>query len=142
MENLGGLLGTIASGVFPTFLTADCAVDMVATRDIGSTAAGLLLEAESAPRIVELAGPKQVSPREIGVILGKLVGTDVMVHEAPTSAMPETLVGFWFMPDSAGLYREMTEALNAGKLVFEGGEARAARGKTDVSEVLAAMLKG
>src|ERR1700676_3666617 len=42
MENWGGSLHAVEQGVLPTFLIADKAIPMVATRDIGASAARLL----------------------------------------------------------------------------------------------------
>ncbi len=56
---------------------------MVATRDIGTTAARALLDGPRGTRIIELGGPAEVSPAEVATTLGKLLGRDVNVVEVP-----------------------------------------------------------
>ena len=60
MENWGGALFGVAQGVLPSFLLADKAIPLVATRDIGIAAARLLAEGGSGKRVIELAGPREV----------------------------------------------------------------------------------
>ena len=53
-------------GVIPSFLQPlDKPVPMVATADIGKLAAELLQEPWSGHRVVELEGPRRVTPNEI-----------------------------------------------------------------------------
>jgi hypothetical protein len=52
MENWSRALFAVAQGVFPTFLLADKAIPLVATRDIGTTAARLLAEGGSGKRVI------------------------------------------------------------------------------------------
>src|SRR6185295_9785337 len=65
MENWGSALFAVTQGVLPTFLLADHAIPMVATRDIGTAAARLPAEGDSGKRVIELAGPREYSPRDV-----------------------------------------------------------------------------
>ena len=59
MENLPGNFGMLDKGLLVAFHSGSLAIPMVATRDIGATAAALLVEGPPAPgsaRIVELSG--------------------------------------------------------------------------------------
>jgi uncharacterized protein YbjT (DUF2867 family) len=69
MENWGGSLFGVAQGVLPSFLLADKAIPLVATRDIGIAAARLLAEGGSGKRVIELAGPREYSPRDVAAAL-------------------------------------------------------------------------
>jgi len=62
------------TGVIPSFLQPlDRAVPMVSTRDVGRTAAALLRETWSGQRIVNLEGPRRVSPNDIAAVFGRLL---------------------------------------------------------------------
>ena len=87
MENWGGALYAVAQGVLPTFLLADQAIPMVATRDIGTAVARLLAEGGSGKRVIELAGPREYSPRDVAAALARIVGKPIAVQQAPEEAM-------------------------------------------------------
>lgn len=141
MENLRGSLGMLEQDLFPTFTGKDLAIPMIATRDIGEVGAGLLLEgppAPGAPRIVELGAPPQ-SPAEVARALSTILGRTINVAEAPVQAMAGALTGMGFPPDIAALYQEMSEAMIAGRLRFEGGH-RSAPGRTSLEDFLRGAL--
>jgi uncharacterized protein YbjT (DUF2867 family) len=139
MENLGGSLGGLAHGVFPTFLPPDLAHDMVATRDIGTTAAALLREGPKGTRIVQLAGPKPVSANDVARSLSTLTGKDVKVAGAPLDSMATTLEGYGFKKGLAALYQEMTGALQTGHVGWEK-DLPVVRGTTTIDAVLKTLL--
>ena len=62
-------------GVLPTFLTADRKIPMVATLDIGRTAAEALLHPAEGKKVIELSGPEDYSPLEIAAIVTLREGT-------------------------------------------------------------------
>jgi NAD(P)H dehydrogenase (quinone) len=67
MENAAGDIEAARSGVVPGFLQPlDHAIPMVATADIGATAAALLQENWNGVRIVELEGPRRYAAADIG----------------------------------------------------------------------------
>lgn len=141
IENFAGSLAQLGEGVFPTFVPADFAFDAVATRDIGSVAAGLL--AEGTPpknQIVELSGPK-VSARDVARALSEIVGKPVTVQEAPIGILGGILEGAGFSKNLAALYVEMTAGLAASRIVFEGTH-RTAKGTTTVRQVLEPIVTG
>jgi uncharacterized protein YbjT (DUF2867 family) len=66
------------TGVIPSFLQPlDRAVPMVSTLDVGRTAARLLRESWSGKRIVNLEGPKRVSPDDIAAAFSRLLDKPV-----------------------------------------------------------------
>ncbi|SFU73196.1 Uncharacterized conserved protein YbjT, contains NAD(P)-binding and DUF2867 domains [Polaromonas sp. YR568] len=72
------------SGVIPSFLQPlDRAIPMVATIDVGRTAAGLLQEVWTGCRIVELEGPGHYSPNDIAACLARLLRTGVRAEAVP-----------------------------------------------------------
>ncbi len=139
MENWGGALYAVAQGVLPTFLLADQAIPMVATRDIGTAVARLLAEGGSGKRVIELAGPREYSPRDVAAALARIVGKPIAVQQAPEEAMAPALVGAGMNAEWARLFQELTHGLNAGIVVWEGGHPLW-RGETDAQTVLSTLI--
>ncbi|MDP2310873.1 MAG: NAD(P)H-binding protein [Pseudomonadota bacterium] len=137
MENWGGSLGALAQGIFPSFYDLDRPIDHVATADIGRVAAEALLAGPKGHRVIELAGPVAQTPVEVGAVVSALVGKAIPVVPAPIEALVPTFVSFGLSASMAGLYEEMTRAMNAGKLVFEGAPVR---GIVPVDQVLGRLL--
>jgi uncharacterized protein YbjT (DUF2867 family) len=139
MENWGGALYAVAQGVLPTFLLADKAIPLVATRDIGTAVARLLAEGGSGKRVIELAGPREYSPRDVAAALARTVGKPIAVQQAPEEAMAPALMGAGMNAEWARLFQELTHGLNAGIVVWEGGHPLW-RGETDVQTVLSTLI--
>jgi uncharacterized protein YbjT (DUF2867 family) len=71
-------------GVLHSFLQpADKPVPMVATKDVGGTAAALLLEDWQGTRIVELEGPARASPNDLAQAFAAVLGRAVRVEIVP-----------------------------------------------------------
>jgi uncharacterized protein YbjT (DUF2867 family) len=139
MENWGRALYAVPQGVLPTFLLADKAIPMVATRDIGTAAARLLAEGGRGKQVIELAGPREYSPRDVAAALARIVGKPIAVQEAPEEAMAPALMGAGMNAEWARLFRELTHGLNAGIVVWEGGHPLW-RGETDMQTVLSTLI--
>lgn len=133
LENLAGLLGPMkAEGVLPIFAAhLDAKIPMVATRDIGETAARLLLEPPSASEIVLLAGPAEVSYLEAAAAFGAALGREVKAVSVPFDAVVPTFTGMGMSTHMAGLYREMVEGFDTGRILHDG-KGRHLRGKIGV----------
>jgi uncharacterized protein YbjT (DUF2867 family) len=108
MENWGGSLYAVGQGVLPTFLLADKAIPMVATRDIGLAAARLLVERGGGKRVIELAGPREYSPRDVAAALGRIVGKAIVAQQQPEEEMAAALVGAGMNSEWARLFQELT----------------------------------
>ncbi len=107
-------------GIMPTMLAdLDRARPMVATDDIGRTAAALLL-ADAPPPIVELAGPRDYSARDAAAAMSSVLGREV----APVQPLRETWVsileGAGLGPAYANLVAEMYGGINSGVVKFDG----------------------
>jgi hypothetical protein len=111
---------------------------MVATRDIGTLAASLLLEGPKGTRHVNLAGPREYSANDVAKALSTLTGKTIAVAEAPLDSMAKTLEGYGFTPDLASLYHEMTGAFLSGHVAWEAGPI--VRGKTELEVLLKSIL--
>jgi uncharacterized protein YbjT (DUF2867 family) len=141
MENWASVLQPAQSdGVLPSFIAASHAIPMVASRDIGKTVARALLDGPRGTRIIELAGPAEVSPAEVAATLSKLLGREVKVAEVPLEAAVPTFTSFGFSQSVAEGFREMFEGLANGKVNWEGGNAEAMRGTTSLESELRALI--
>lgn len=140
MENFAAALGGLAEGVLPSFVTPELPVEMVATRDIGATAARALLEGPAGRQVIELDGPRAYTAHEVAAELSKLTNKTVNAVGAPESVLVETYVRFGIPRFTAELYLEMTHGINTGHVRHEGKGARHVRGGTPVAQVLAALL--
>ena len=139
MENWGGSLHALEQGIFPTFLVADKAIPMVATQDVGAAAARLLAEGGNGTRVIELAGPREHSPREVAGAVGRIVGKPIDVQQLPDEAMTPALTGAGMNAEWARLFQELTHGLNANVVVWEGGHPLW-RGATDLQTVMLTLL--
>jgi uncharacterized protein YbjT (DUF2867 family) len=126
-------------GVLPSFIAASRALPMVASRDIGKTVARALLDGPRGTRIVELAGPAEVSPAEIAEKLSQILGRAVNVAEVPLEAAVPTFRSFGFSESVAEGFRQMYEGIADGKVSWEGGGAEAARGTTSLATALGSL---
>jgi uncharacterized protein YbjT (DUF2867 family) len=140
MENDLAALGTLEQGIVPSFVPKDRAFDRVATRDIGKAAAEALLEGKTAPRVIELAGPRALSASDVAATLGELTHKALNVAEGPAAAIVPTFESFGMSHSMAKLYEEMLLAIGADGIPFEGSGARFVRGDTELREVFAAAL--
>jgi uncharacterized protein YbjT (DUF2867 family) len=141
-ENWGASLGTLESGTVYSFLPTELRFPQVATVDVGRTAAAALLE--SAPRgekrVIELAGPNEVSANDVAAALTKIVGKSVKVAAAPLDAVVPTFTSFGLSKEIAELYREMFAGIISGRVDWERGKARAVRGSATIEYTLRTLL--
>lgn len=132
-----------ASGVFRSFLQPlDKPVPMVATADVGRTAAALLQEVpssqQSGRRIVELEGPRRVTPLEIAACFARLLGRPVRA-EAVSREMWEELFRAQGLADPLPRM-QMLDGFNQGWIEFTRGAAGSVRGEIDLETVLKGLV--
>jgi uncharacterized protein YbjT (DUF2867 family) len=140
LENWAASLGMVGQGVLPTFLPAQTAVPMVATRDIGRVAAGALAEGGKGVQVIELSGPRDYTPADIAAAVSALAGRRVDAQEAPLDAVVPTFTSFGLSTAMAELYREMYAGIIAGRVAWQGAPARRVRGTVTVEDVLGPLL--
>jgi NAD(P)H dehydrogenase (quinone) len=127
-------------GVIPSFLQPlDKAVPMVATADIGKAAAALLQETWSGHRVVELEGPRRVSPNEIAATFAKLLGSSVRMEVVPRESW-EVLFKSQGMRNPIPRIR-MLDGFNEGWIEFERGKAGSQKGNESLESVLKALIE-
>lgn len=115
-----------SEGVLREFLSPGQAIPMIATRDIGAAAAELLLHPPESSSVVEIAGPEDYTPEDIVAVLGEVLGRTVRYEALPPRAAVELFVQFGATEDTARLYAELFEGVNAGRLNPLGSPRRMA----------------
>lgn len=118
--------GAIEAGALYYGIPAGVAFSQVATADIGKTAARLLVEGapRGGTRIVELAGPQDLTLEQTAAVLAEVGGKPVQAVAVPTSAMIDSLVGMGASRDVATLYGEMGAAIGDGRIAWRGTPER------------------
>lgn len=138
MENIATLLPVARSqGILPCLFDPNRRIPMIATADIGRTAAQALLEPPSHKQIIELEALQESSYADAARILARLLGRPVEPVRVPEEGIVPTLVQSGFSEHMAGLFKEMAHGLDTGIMRFQGGEARHVRGPTTLESVMA-----
>ncbi|HSZ89157.1 MAG TPA: NmrA family NAD(P)-binding protein [Acetobacteraceae bacterium] len=140
MENAIWDVPSAREGAIQSFLQPlDHAIPMVATADIGTTAARLLQERWVGRRVVELQGPAPVSPNELATVLGGQLGRSVRAHVVPREEW-EALFRTQGMRNPTPRM-QMLDGFNQGWLSFEDGEdVEAVTGTTTLETVVRGLL--
>jgi len=142
MENASWDVGpAMERGVIPSFLQPlDRALPMVATADIGRVAAELMRETWKGRRVVELEGPRRITPNQIAAAFGDLLGRAVKMEIVPRESW-EALFRSQGMKNPTPRV-QMLDGFNEGWIEFEGGEAGSRKGKVEIKEVLRGLIAG
>src|SRR5580704_16753594 len=106
----------------------DKPVPVVATADIGRVAAKLLQESWIGRRVIELEGPRRVTPDQIAATFSDLLGHPVRVEAVPRRSW-ESLFKSQGMKNPTPRIR-MLAGFNEGWIEFENGEAGSRNGET------------
>ncbi|CCW19064.1 putative nucleoside-diphosphate-sugar epimerase [Sphingobium indicum BiD32] len=118
MENASWDVGAAREGVVPSFLQPlDHAIPMVATADIGQTAASLLQEDWTGVRVVELEGPERYSANDIASAFSSALGHPVEMKPVPRDSW-EALFRSQGMANPMPRIR-MLDGFNEGWIDFE-----------------------
>jgi uncharacterized protein YbjT (DUF2867 family) len=140
MENWGSMLkGAIDGGALYYGFTPEVVVPQVATEDIGKQVAKLLVEgAPATTRIVQFAGPDDLTLAGTAQVFSKVAGKEIKPVSVPLDAMINSLTGMGASQEVASLYAEMTAALNEGRMKFSADPI--VRGSTTLETKLKALL--
>jgi uncharacterized protein YbjT (DUF2867 family) len=127
------------TGILSSYLQPlDKPVPMVATADVGRVAAELLLQDWQGKRIVELEGPRPVTPNEIAAELAKALGRPVRAQAVPR--------GDWeSMFKAQGMRNppprmQMLDGFNQGWITFEGQADTVLQGRVGLAEVVRQLV--
>jgi uncharacterized protein YbjT (DUF2867 family) len=135
MENASWDVEAAKAGVISSLLQPlDHPIPMVATADIGSTAADLLRESWTGLRIIELEGPRRYSVNDVAAGFAEAVGHTVRMEPVPRDTW-EALFRSQGMKHPLPRIR-MIDGFNEGWIEFEGGGAEHRIGKTPLEAVL------
>jgi uncharacterized protein YbjT (DUF2867 family) len=141
MENSSwDVAAAASSGVIPSFLQPlDRAVPMVGTADIGRVAAELLRETWSGYRVVELEGPRRVTPNEIAATFARLLSRPVKVEVVPRETWEALFISQGMKNPTPRI--QMLDGFNEGWIEFESGEAGSLKGKVELETVLRMLIE-
>lgn len=143
MENWMPMVGqALRSGALPTFLAPpQRPVPMVATVDVGRSAAAFLQEDGTGNCVVALSGPRDYAPNDVGAILSNTSGKAVGVAVVPEAAWPDALAGARFSKAALAGFIEMTRGLNSAHIDFASDPgALEQAGRTPLEHVIAEMV--
>jgi NAD(P)H dehydrogenase (quinone) len=139
MENAAWDVGPARAGAIPSFLQPlDHPIPMVATGDIGETAAALLGETWTGPRVVELEGPARYAANDVAAAFAVLLGHPVRAQAIPRETWEALFLGQGARHPLARM--RMLDGFNEGWIDFEGPPAERRIGATPLSAVLQALL--
>jgi uncharacterized protein YbjT (DUF2867 family) len=123
-------------GVVPSFLQPlGKPVPMVATADIGRVAAELMQATWAGHRVVELEGPKRVTPNEIAAAFTKVLGHPVRMEAVPRDSW-EPLFRSQGVKNPEPRIR-MLDGFNEGWIEFE---AASRKGTVELEAVLKTLV--
>jgi uncharacterized protein YbjT (DUF2867 family) len=134
MENLLPQVEVIRNfGITGGPLRADLRVPMIATRDIGATAAEILAKRDFRGKHArELLGQRDLDSREAASVIGKAIGKQNLAYvQLPPQQLKPALTQMGMSSSMADLFLEMADALNSGHMVAL--EARSAQNTTPTS---------
>lgn len=126
-------------GLLHSFLQPlDKPVPMVATRDIAQVAAELLHDTWDGVRIVELEGPRRVSPNNLAQAFANATGREVKPAVVPRDTWEATFAGQGMRHPTPRA--RMIDGFNEEWIAFEGIGTQVRKGTTPVQAVIDALV--
>lgn len=144
MENWMPMVGqAMRNGTLPTFLAPpQRPLPMVATVDVGSTAAALLQEERTGTCVVTLSGPKDYAPNDVAAIISAALGKPVDVAVLPEAEWPKALADAHFSKAALAGFAEMTRGLNCSHIDIKSDPGAVEWvGKTTLERVIAELVQ-
>ncbi|WP_413740437.1 NmrA family NAD(P)-binding protein [Sodalis sp. RH14] len=127
-------------GEIPSFLQPlDRAIPMVATADVGCTAAALLQETWSGKRIIELRGPESISPNQLAASFTRLLGRKVKAYAVPRYDWNALFLAQGMQNPLPRI--QMLDGFNAGWITFSGSQTEQRVGILGLETVLSTLIK-
>jgi len=127
-------------GVIDSYLQPlDKPFPMVATEDVGRAAADLLLEQSRGHRVVELEGPRRVSPHDLVEAFGKALGRPIRAEIVPRERWEALFRGQCMNNPLPRL--QMLDGFNEGWIEFERPGATR-KGAITIDDAIATLVAG
>ena len=141
MENAAADIASARDrGVIDSYLLPlDKPVPMVATSDIGRVAAELLQERWSGRRIVDLEGPRRVTPHDVAATFAKLLGRPVHAEDVPRAEWDSRFIAQGMKNPTPRM--QMLDGFNGGWIEFEKGEAGSRKGAVSLETALESLIE-
>jgi len=140
MENSKWDVASAKNGLIQSFLQPlDKPVAMIATADIGCLAAELLQEKWKGHRVVELEGPRRVTPKEIAASFASLLGRSVRVEVVPRETWGSLFKSQGMNNPEPRI--QMIDGFNEGWIKFEGEDGGVRNGKVELETVLRSLIE-
>jgi uncharacterized protein YbjT (DUF2867 family) len=138
-ENVANSLAPArAMGIYPNFMpSADAAMPMIATKDIGALAAEQLALHPSKSEVIDLHGPAY-STRQVAEKLGAALGKQLNIVQIPETGWLDAMTKAGFPPHVAEIFAEMYRGFISGAIVPKGD--RMVQGNTTLDETLKTLL--
>lgn len=127
------------SGVIASFLQPiDASFPMVAAKDVGETAAELLRQDWQGTRIVELEGPRRISPNDLAQAFASVLHKPVHAVPVPRDTWRELFLQQGMQNPEPRM--RMLDGFNEGWIAFPDDGKGAIKGKTDAVDVIAGLV--
>jgi uncharacterized protein YbjT (DUF2867 family) len=126
-------------GIVRSFLQPlDRAIPMIATDDIGELGATLLLDEWTGVRIVELEGPRRISPNDIAAAFTDVLGKPVHAQAVPRDSWEALFVSQGMQHPMPRI--RMLDGFNEGWIDFEGRREDVVKGATPLIDVIRKLV--
>jgi len=140
MENAAWDIASAREGNIQSYLQPlDRPIPMIATDDVGRTAAALLQEHWEGGRIVELEGAQRVSPTALAAAFCKALAQPVRAEAVPRDRW-ESLFRAQGMKNPTPRM-QMIDGFNAGWIDFSNRGANARKGSIGVDQAIATLIQ-
>lgn len=143
MENTAQFLPSMRDqGVMPVMFDPAKKIPMIATQDIGETAARALLQPPAATQVIELAGPAEYSILDATEAYSRALGKYITPVRVPDEGIAAALKQMGVSESIAELFREMAMGIENGTVAFEDGNAQLVRGTVTLNAFVQQLLAG
>ncbi|WP_434721992.1 NmrA family NAD(P)-binding protein [Mesorhizobium sp. RIZ17] len=126
-------------GVVESYLQPlDRPIAMIATADVGRTAAEHLLEDWSGHRVIELEAQHRVSPNQIAAAFAKALGSKVEARAIPRERWESIFLGQGMRHPEMRM--RMLDGFNEGWIDFRDPSAERSKGRIGIDEAIAKIV--
>jgi uncharacterized protein YbjT (DUF2867 family) len=127
-------------GVIPTFLQPlDKPVPMVATADVGRVAAELLQEEWTGRRVINLEGPRRITPNEVAASFARILGKPVNAEIVPRDTWHDLFTSQGMKNPTPRM--QMLDGFNQEWIEFDQGETGSRKGTVTIDTVLKNLIE-